>query len=280
MSEPDNEPDWEIDALEIALLLDGVFRRYDADLRPYADAAIRHRVLRQLKVERLTTVSALQGKLLRDPACWLRFSDGFPGRRRGLFRGGAFYRHLRREVVPLLRTYPVVRVWMVGCATGEEAYAMAILLMEEGIYPRSRIYATDMDEAALAVAQAGCYPAAVTQGWAGAYHEAGGTGALSEFCQIDSGQAQFRPELGKNIIFARHSLVSDSSFNEFNLIVCRDVLNQFNPAVQARAYDLFHGSLGLFGVLAVGNREGFQAHVRHACYEVLPRIRHVFRRIR
>jgi chemotaxis protein methyltransferase CheR len=172
-----------------------------------------------------------------------------------MFREADMFRLFREEVIPRFRTYPSVRIWIAGCATGEEAYSVAMILEEEGIYQRSRIYATDMNEDSLALARTGAYPLDRVRGDEIAYSDSGGRGRISDFYSATGHSARFRRDLQRNITWARHNLVTDGSFNEFHLILCANVLIYFKPALQERAHRLFYSSLVRSGYLALGQRE-------------------------
>jgi chemotaxis protein methyltransferase CheR len=164
-------------------------------------------------------------------------------------------RCLREEVVPVFRTYPSVRIWMVGCATGEEVYSLAIMLLEEGVLPRASIYATDLNEDALTVARTGAYPLDTVRSYEVGYEAAGGHGKLSDHYDVSGRTARFHRGLQQHVTWARHNLVSDRSFNDFHLIICANVLIYFRPSLQERAHRLFADSLVRFGFLALGKGE-------------------------
>jgi chemotaxis protein methyltransferase CheR len=197
-----------------------------------------------------------------------------------LFRDPEFFLAFREKVVPLLRTYPFLRIWHAGCSTGEEVYSMAILLQEEGLYDKCRVYATDMDEAALRRAREGIYSLDAVKQYAGNYLGGGGTGALSDYYTGAYGSALVRPSLRDHIVFSQHNLVTDSSFNEFHVILCRNVMIYFSRRLQERVHTLFFDSLAKFGVLGLGNKESMQFTPHERDFEQLePGIR-LFRRTR
>src|SRR6266436_5520864 len=171
----------DLEEIELSLLLEGVFRQYGFDFREYAPASLRRRLWRRVFAEGLQTISALQDKLLHDPACMERLLLDLSINVTAMFRDPAFYVAFREKVVPVLRTYPFVRLWHAGCSTGEEVYSMAILLMEEGIYDRARIYATDINESVLARAKSGVFPLDKMREYTKNYIEAGGTRPFSEY---------------------------------------------------------------------------------------------------
>jgi chemotaxis protein methyltransferase CheR len=248
----------DVDEIELALLLEGVYRRYGFDFREYAPASLRRRVWRRVHAEGLTTISALQDKLLHDPACMERLLLDLSINVTAMYRDPAFYVTFREKVVPLLRTYPFTRIWVAGCSTGEEVYSLAILLAEEGVYERTRIYATDINESVLDRARAGVFPLDKMREYTENYIKAGGQRAFSEYYLAKYDGAQFQRSLVENVVFAQHNLVSDRSFNEFNVVVCRNVMIYFDRALQDRVHRLFYESLTMFGVLALGAKESIK----------------------
>jgi chemotaxis protein methyltransferase CheR len=245
----------DVDEIELSLLLEGVYRRYGFDFREYAPASLRRRVWRRVQAEGVTTISALQDKLLHDPACMERLLLDLSINVTAMFRDPTFYFTFREKVVPLLRTYPFTRIWVAGCSTGEEVYSLAILLLEAGLYDRTRIYATDINESVLDRARAGVFPLDKMREYTQNYIKAGGQRAFSEYYLAKYDGAQFQRSLVDNVVFAQHNLVSDRSFNEFNVIICRNVMIYFDRALQDRVHRLFYESLVTFGVLALGAKE-------------------------
>jgi chemotaxis protein methyltransferase CheR len=248
----------DVDEIELALLLEGVYRRYGFDFREYAPASLRRRVWRRVHAEGVTTISALQEKLLHDPACMERLLLDLSINVTAMFRDPTFYVAFREKVVPLLRTYPFTRIWVAGCSTGEEVYSLAILLQEAGVYDRTRIYATDINDTVLDRARRGVFPLEKMREYTQNYISAGGERAFSEYYLAKYDGAQFQRSLVENVVFAQHNLVSDRSFNEFNVIVCRNVMIYFDRALQDRVHRLFYESLITFGVLALGAKESIR----------------------
>jgi chemotaxis protein methyltransferase CheR len=245
----------DVDEIELELLLEGVYRCYGFDFRQYAPASLRRRVWRRVHAEGLTTLSALQDKLLHDPACMERLLLDLSINVTAMFRDPSFYIAFREKVVPLLRTYPFTRIWLAGCSTGEEVYSLAILLQEEGVAERARLYATDINESVLDRARAGVFALDKMREYTQNYIKAGGQTAFSEYYVAKYDGAQFQRSLVDNVVFAQHNLVSDRSFNEFNVIVCRNVMIYFDRALQDQVHRLFYESLMTFGVLALGAKE-------------------------
>jgi chemotaxis protein methyltransferase CheR len=194
-----------------------------------------------------------------------------------MFRDPGFYRALRESVVPVLRTYPVVRIWHAGCSTGEEVYSLAILLREEGLYPRCRIYATDMNEKVLRQAQAGIVPLGTMRENTRNYIASGGRRPFAQWYTSTPEGAVLDPALRENVVFALHNLATDTSFNEFNLVLCRNVLIYFSRPLQDRVHRLLASSLVRFGFLALGSKETVRFTSEESRYEELPQ--HVFRKV-
>src|SRR5947199_9146008 len=259
----------DLEEIELSLLLEGVFQQYGFDFREYAPASLRRRVWRRVFAEGLHTISALQDKLLHDPACMERLLLDLSINVTAMFRDPAFYVAFREKVVPALRTYPFTRIWVAGCSTGEEVYSLAILLQEEQVYDRARIYATDINESVLERARAGVFPLDKMREYTQNYIKAGGTRAFSEYYLAKYDGAQFQRSLVETVAFAQHNLVSDRSFNEFNVIVCRNVMIYFDRALQDRVHRLFYDSLAMFGVLALGAKESIKFSPFEDSYEDL-----------
>jgi chemotaxis protein methyltransferase CheR len=270
----------ELEELEIRLLLEGIFAHYGFDFRDYALASIRRRIATQMRAESVPSVSGLQDRVLHDPACMERLLLALTVHVTSMFRDPSFYAAFRERVVPVLRTYPFVRIWHAGCSTGEEVYSLAILLHEEGLYPRCRIYATDASEAVLRAAKRGIFPASAMREYTENYMKGGGKGAFSEYYTAMYEGAVFRSHLQENVVFAQHNLATDSSFNEFNVILCRNVMIYFNEKLQERVQRLIYGSLDHLGVLALGRKESLRFTPHEECYEELERDEKIFRKVR
>ena len=269
----------DLEELEIYLLLEGIYRRYGFDFRNYALASLRRRVWNAVRAENVNTISGLQEKVLHDVECLERFLLGLSVNVTSMFRDPSFYLAFREKIVPLLRTYPFIRIWHAGCSTGEEVYSMAILLQEEGLYHRCRIYATDMNESVLRKARVGIFPLTDMQEYTHLYLKAGGKRAFSEYYTAAYEGAIFRTSLKENIIFSQHNLATDSSFNEFNVILCRNVLIYFDAVLQARVHKLLYESLAPFGVLGVGHQESIRLTPYETCYEEIEGGEKLYRRI-
>ncbi len=247
-----------MEALEIHLLLEAILRAYGYDFREYAYASLKRRVLHFMRSEGITTISALQERVLHDHTVMERFVLALSVNVTALFRDPEFFLTFRQRVAPWLRTYPFVRIWHAGCSTGEEVYSMAILLQEEGLYDRCRIYATDMNEDVLRQARDGIFSLEHLEQYSSNYFKAGGLKSIGEYYTAAYGNGIFRASLKENVIFSRHNLVSDGSFNEFHAILCRNVLIYFRKSLQSRVHKLLFESLGRFGVLGLGSKENIQ----------------------
>ncbi len=270
----------ELEALEIKLLLEAIHECYGYDFREYAHASLRRRVLGMVAKEGVQTITGLLERVLHDPNCMKRFLLALSVNVTSMFRDPEVFLLLRQRVVPILRTYPFVRIWHAGCATGEEVYSMAILLQEEGLYDRCRIYATDMDEVVLKQARDGIFSLEQMPLYAENYLRAGGTGDLTRYYTAAYGNGMFGSSLKENIVFSQHNLVMDSSFNEFHLIMCRNVLIYFSQPLQKRVHQLLYSSLVNFGVLALGSKETLKFMPHEHDYEQMEVGYKVYKRIR
>jgi chemotaxis protein methyltransferase CheR len=259
-----------LEDLEIRLLLEGVWSCYGYDFRDYALTSIRRRVRFFMEEEGLSTVTSVQDRVLHDPLALRRFLRALSVNVTAMFRDPSFYRALREVVVPVMRTYPAVRIWHAGCATGEEVYSVAILLREEGLYDRCRLYATDINDAVLRQAQRGELPLSSMRENTRHYIEAGGGHGFARWYKTRDDRAVLDPELRRNIVFAQHNLASDGSFNDFHLVVCRNVLIYFNRALQDRVHRLLYDSLVRFGFLGLGLKETMRFTPHEGHYEELP----------
>jgi chemotaxis protein methyltransferase CheR len=269
----------DLEEIELSLLLEAVFRRYGFDFREYAPASLRRRVWRRAHAEGVETLSALQDRLLHDPQCMERLLLDLSINVTAMFRDPTFYVAFREKVVPLLRTYPFTRIWVAGCSTGEEVYSLAILLSESDLYERARIYATDINETVLERARTGVFPLDKMREYTQNYIKAGGRRAFSEYYLAAYDGAQFQRSLLENVVFAQHNLVSDRSFNEFNVIVCRNVMIYFDRALQNHVHELFYESLAHLGVLGLGRKEAIHFSPHEEQYEALDAVEKLYRKV-
>jgi len=243
---------------EIQVLLEAVYRRYHHDFRDYAITSLRRRMRQALVHFGCPNVAALQHRLLHDPLAFQHALQYFTVQVSELFRDPGYFRALRESVLPVLATYPSLKVWVAGCSTGEEAWSLAILLAEEGLLERTIVYATDINPASLQVAEAGVYPLERMAHYSQNYRAAGGRASLADHYASAYSGAVFDRRLRKQMVFADHSLATDNVFSEAHLVSCRNVLIYFNRGLQDRAIGLFGEALVRRGFLGLGNRETLQ----------------------
>jgi chemotaxis protein methyltransferase CheR len=275
MAHAANDPAF-VDRVEVELLLEGIFRVYGYDFRWYAPGLVRRRIGHRMEAERLQTVSQLQALVLHDSTAMGRLLQDFSIPVTEMFRDPDFFHTLRTDVVPRLKSLPTFRIWHAGCSTGEEAYSMAILLREEGLEGKATIYATDMNVSSLERGRAGVFPLSRMQLYTQNYLRSGGRYPFSDYYSIADGAVHFDPTLRKHIVFAHHNLATDHSFNEFQLILCRNVLIYFNPELQKRVLRLFRESMVAGGTLALGNKE---AVMNQGAWEELDSVHRLYRAI-
>ena len=278
VASPDAPTPDDVTTIEVRLLLEAIYERYGYDLRGYAAASIGRRVHVALARSGLPDLGALQHRVLTDPDAFARVLGDLTVQVTGLFRDPGFYRAVRERVVPMLRTYPLINVWLAGCSTGEEAYSMAILLREEGLYERSQIYATDLSAAALDRAKAGVFPAEDLAAIVDAYGRSGGSDELEAHATVAYGQLAVKEALRRNILFFQHDLVSDHVFGEMQVVFCRNVLIYFGRALRARVMRKLSESLCPGGFLCLGASERLAADDREPFRELAPNER-IYRRI-
>lgn len=249
----------ELERLEMDLLLLAIYRHHGFDFRSYAPSSLHRRIRKHMEDSaRVSTISRLTELVLHEPSAMQRLLHDLSVNVTAMFRDPSFFLEFRRAVVPLMRTYPTVRIWHAGCSTGEEVYAMAILLEEEGLYERCRIYATDMDSVVLDQARQGIFPLSRMKEYTANYFAAGGKRSLSDYYTAKYDGALFAPRLVKNVLFTQHNLAMDRGFSEFNVIACRNVLIYFDRGLKDRTLKLFAESLGPFGVLCLGRKESLR----------------------
>jgi chemotaxis protein methyltransferase CheR len=260
--------------------LDSIFTRYGWDFRAYAPASLKRRVTRHLQLEGLPSVGALREQVLSDPVAMNRFFSSLTVHVSAMFRDPMFFRVFREQVTPLLATYPYLRLWVAGVATGEEAYSLAIILHEANLLERSRIYATDISDRVLERASSGIYPLAQMRDYTRNYQAAGGQSSFGDYYTADSANAVLRPFLRCNLVFAAHNLVGDASFNEFHVIFCRNVMIYFDRNLQSRVHQLFYQSLLTFGYLGLGRSETVRFSHHEADYEMVGEHQRLYRKIK
>lgn len=268
-----------LEDIEIELLLEGLYRAYGFDFRDYSRASLKRRILDLMRSEKFDTVSAFQNQVLHDHECLERLLLGLSVHATAMFRDPSFYATFRKRVVPLLRTYPTVQIWIAGCSTGEEVYSLAILLQEEKLYDKCRIYATDISHAVLRKARDGIFPLAAMREYTNNYHQAGGVHDFSDYYTARYDSVIFSSALKSNLVFSEHNLATDGSFNEFQVILCRNVMIYFNKDLQARVHNLLYDSLSMFGVFGLGNKESLKFTPRADFYQHLNEHDKLYRKV-
>jgi chemotaxis protein methyltransferase CheR len=264
--------------IEMRLLMEAVYAKYSHDFRDYSGASQKRRVLHALQQLGCGTISQLQSKVLHDPGVFQQLLEILTIPFTEMFRDPDYWLALRRQVVPLLRTYPSLKVWVPGCSTGEEVFSLAILLQEEGLLERAMIYATDINPVVLEKARQGIFPIAGVRQHTANYQAAGGTAAFSDYYNAAYNAARFDPHLIRNVTFADHSLATDTVFSETHLISCRNVLIYFNRGLQNRALGLFHDSLCHRGFLGLGSKESLDFSAYCEKFEPVARRERLFRK--
>jgi len=274
------EEEHQTETLEIELLLEGIARRYGYDFRGYSRASLTRRIRHAARRENVDTISALQDRILHDPNAMARFVEGIAVHTTSMFRDADVYRALRSEVIPLLRTYPFIRIWHAGCSSGEEVYSLAILLHEDGLYDRCRLYATDFSDSVVERARRGIFSLPAIRQHTVAYQQAGGVRDFSTYYETDASNAVIRQSLRRNAIFSQHNLVCDQAFNEFHLIMCRNVMIYFDMELRNRVHELLFNSLTKFGILSIGKKETLHATPFEDRFEEMGTNLKVYRRVR
>jgi chemotaxis protein methyltransferase CheR len=270
----------EVEAIEVRLFLEAIYLQYGYDMRGYAAASIQRRVMAALAGSGLVHLGELQHRVLADPVYFASVLETLVVRVTDMFRDPTFYLAFRTRVVPVLRSYPLLKIWLAGCATGEEVYALAILLHEEKLLERTQIYATDLSYEGLERAKRGVYPTARVETFTSNYQQAGGTGNLSDYytSSYDGENIVMRESLRRNVLFFRHNLVSDHVFGEMNVIMCRNVLIYFGAELKDRVLHTLDQSLCPRGVLCLGSSEHLPRSGRRLPFEILTPEERIYRR--
>lgn len=265
--------------IEVRMLVEAVFLRWGHDFRDYSQASLKRRVLHAQKQMGVASVSALQERMLHDATAFSELLEHLTVPVSEMFRDPHYFRALRTQVVPVLRTYPSLKIWVAGCGAGEEPYSMAILLEEEGLLDRTMLYATDINPAALDKARAGIFSAEQVRLFTSNYQQAGGTRSFSDYYTADYGAVVLDQRLRRNITFADHSLATDSVFAETQFVSCRNVLIYFNRTLQDRALGLFHDSLAHRGFLGLGTKETMEFSAWKPRFEQVARAERIYRKV-
>jgi chemotaxis protein methyltransferase CheR len=265
--------------IELRMLVEAVYLKYNYDFRDYTGASQKRRVLHALRAMDCATVSALQEKVMHEPAAFAQLLQYLTIPVSEMFRDPGYYAAVRSQVAPLLQTYPSLKIWIAGCSTGEEVYSMAILLHEEGLLERSLIYATDINPQSLDAARRGVFDLDKMRLYTANYQKAGGTRAFSDYYTAAYGGALFDRALVENVTFADHSLSTDSVFAETHFVSCRNVMIYFNRRLQDRVLGLFHESLCHRGFLGLGSKESIDFSAYANQFEPLARRERLFRKV-
>lgn len=264
--------------IELKLLLDAIYLKYHYDFRQYATVSLQRRLLLAAENFGCRTLSQLQDRLLHEPLIFPSLLDYLTVQVSEMFRDPTYYRTLRESVVPLLSTYPFLKLWVAGCSTGEEVYSLAILLREEGLLERTLIYATDINPGALQKAEAGVYPVDRIATFTQNHIASGARSSLSDYYTAAYGNAVFDRSLKKHVVFSDHSLATDSVFAEVQFLSCRNVLIYFDRELQERALGLFKDSLCRKGFLGLGARESLRFSQHEAAFSVISRDDRIFQK--
>jgi len=265
--------------IEVDCLLAAITERYGYDFRNYARASLKRRIQNFLVVSGCKYVSELIPKVLHDKAYFSEFLSNMSVTVTEMFRDPFIFKSIREDILPKLKTYSRINIWHAGCATGEEVYSMAILLEEEGLLDRARIYATDFNTKSLATAKEGIYPAENIQLYTKNYLKAGGKSSFSDYYQANYESAKMKDFLRNKITFASHNLISDQVFAEMNLILCRNVLIYFDKVLQNRVLELFSDSLVPRGFLVLGDKEAIKFSVVKDCFEAVNERQKIYRKM-
>jgi chemotaxis protein methyltransferase CheR len=253
---------------------------YGYDFTDYAESSVKRRIVHFMEGRRIDSIDKLAKLLLKDENTFEEFVQELSITVTEMFRDPSFYKSLREKVLKRLATYPVIKIWIAGCATGEEVYSLAILLKEEGLLQRSIIYATDINQKSLQMAKQGVYPVEHMKVYTKNYLESGGRESFSIYYIAKHNAVLFDPALKENVVFSPHNLAADKSFNEFQLIICRNVLMYFNQHLQDTVVNLFHESLCMFGFLGLGDKESLLFSGRKDCFEETDSKEKIYRKIR
>ncbi len=264
-----NESNADLLDIELQLLLDAIFLRYGYDFRNYSKAHIKRRVLHRLALSTLPSVTLLQDRILRDREFFTELLDDLSINVTEMFRDPDFYKSLRENIIPKLRTYAYFKIWHAGCSTGEEVYSLAILLKEEGLLGRCQVYATDFNRKVLSIAKEGVYQKNEIEQYEKNYQVAGGMHKLSDYYKSRYGSVIFDKDLSDKIVFADHNLVTDTVFADVNLILCRNVLIYFEKNLQEHVLRLFYESLVPSGTLCLGTKESLKFTSQENLFEVI-----------
>lgn len=273
-----NESNADLLNIEIQLLLEAIFLRYGYDFRNYSKAHIKRRILHRLGMSMLSSVTQLQDRILRERAFFVEFLDDLSINVTEMFRDPEFYKSLRENIIPKLRTYAYFKIWHAGCSTGEEVFSLSILLKEEGLLDRCQVYATDFNRNVLETAREGVYQKSDIEQYEMNYRLSGGSKKLSDYYKSRYGSVIFDKELSSKIVFADHNLVTDNVFADVNLILCRNVLIYFEKELQDKVIGLFYDSLIPSGILCLGTKESIKFSRHGNLFEIVDEKQRIYKK--
>ncbi|MGF9977930.1 CheR family methyltransferase [Viridibacillus arvi] len=265
--------------IEIDLLLQAVYSVSGFDFQKYMRSSIKRRIINRMRQEKMEKISSLIEKVLYEKGFVEKLIDDFSIHVTEMFRDPEFFNAFRLKVVPFLKEFPTIRIWHAGCSTGEEVFSMAILLKEEGLYDRTKIYATDINEKVILQAKEGILPLNQMQSYTKNYLAAGGKQEFSKYYSTDYQNAYLDAALLKNIVFFQHNLVTDGSFNEFHVIICRNVMIYFTGELQNSVNQLFYDSLCHDGFIGIGSKETLRSSVFSEKYKEIASQENIYRKI-
>jgi chemotaxis protein methyltransferase CheR len=268
-----------IEDIELETLINDVYEYYGFDFGSYSRASLKRRVNRIFHLDGFAYFHEFLSRVRTDPEYYKRMIDEITVNVTEMFRDPSFYTVLRKDILPLLGTKPFIRIWHAGCSTGEEVYSMAILLKEAGLLHKALIYGTDINSTVLETAKKGIFPLRMIKDYSDNYRDSGGQEDFSNYYIANYGFAKFNEDLAERMVFSQHNLVSDTSFNEFDLILCRNVLIYFDSNLQKRVINLFDDSLSILGFLALGTKETIKYSISQSKYKQFDKEK-IWRKIR
>jgi chemotaxis protein methyltransferase CheR len=268
-----------IESEELKDLLESIRVVYGYDFTEYAETSVKRRCVHFMTTRKISSVEALKKKVLSDDKIFEELIQEISVTVTEMFRDPPFYKSLRDNVMKRLATYPFIKIWLAGCATGEEAYSLAILLKEEGMLERSVIYATDINQHSLSLAKTGIYPLQYMKGYTSNYQKSDGKHSFSDYYTAQYDSALLDKSLRQNMVFSSHNLACDTSFNEFHLIICRNVMIYFNQQLQNKVINLFYDSLCPFGFLGLGNKESLLFADRRTNFSEIDKRERIFMKV-